>query len=130
MSPDNPPGERAFSLPRREEHGPGCDYMHSYEVLSVLDDNAGPCKVCDKAMVRLLVNQHVNHNDYQYTMRLDFVYAHADGSAPHDGSITNCVKPKCPQCGRYGTVMHQMQAYGDARDCSACGWHDFYDIGD
>lgn len=120
----------AYSLPGRSERGDGYDYTHTYEILAVLDANAGPCKDCDKPMVCLKAKQHVNHNGHQYAHTLDFLYAHADGSEPHNGVITNCVKPKCPKCGQYDTLTYQQQAYGDATDCTACGYHHFYDIGD
>lgn len=124
------PETQLYPLPVREEHGPDYDYTATYEVLSVLSPNAGPCQTCDKPMVRLLAKQHVNHNGYQYTHTFDFLYAHADGSEPHDGKITGCVKPKCPQCGKYGSLVFQMQAYGDVTDCTACGYNHWYDIGD
>lgn len=123
------------NLPVREEtFRTGTVERRTYEIVSVLDPNAGPCKVCDKPMARVDVIEHLDRDGRVYDDRLSFVavHIHADGSAPHNGSIINCVKPQCPQCGQYGTLKTELQAWGDSVTCETpgCDYRAWYSIGD
>lgn len=120
----------AYTLPGREESGEGYTYEHTYEILAVLDGNAGPCATCDKPLVRLDAKQHVVHNGYRYSMRFDFLYTHRDGTDPHTG-IREETRPRgrCTKCSAYAVTAKQ-EAYGDRTICAACGHQEFHSIGD
>ncbi len=119
-----------YTIPPREDAGDGWYYRATYDVVAVLDADAGPCKDCNEPMVKVKANQHVDHNGYTYTHSLDFLYLHADGAGPHDGNITNCVQERCTQCRAYGTTTTRDTGYGDEVNCSACGHSAYFDRGD
>ncbi len=120
--------------PGSESSGDGWTYKHTYELVEVVDPDAGPCKDCDKPMVRVKAKQHVNHNETKYTQTFDFLYAHADGDAPHldtfgSYKLSGAVKPRCPKCKAYGTVEFRQLAYGNETECP-CGYRNYASIGD
>ena len=119
-----------YSLPVADEASEHHTYHHHYEVLDVLDPDAGPCDRCGKSTVRLLATQYVDHNGYSYVQTLDFMYAHADGSEHHGRGNFLRPKQRCPRCLRYGTCATTQEAYGDRTHCDACGYDHWYDIGD
>jgi hypothetical protein len=120
-----------YQLPVRDESGENYTYHHHYEVLAVLDADAGPCVTCDRPTVRLKAKQHVLHNGSAYTMNHD-MYAHADdGTGEHADPVHQPLRPKarCHKCSAY-TITSTQEAYGDRTDCTTCGNSEWYSIGD
>ena len=64
--------------------------------------------------------------------QINSAYAHtASGRVRCDTEAFNVAEPKpaCRDCGS-ADVAWAEEAWGNAKDCRACGRHDFYPIGD
>lgn len=119
-----------YVLPEiNDDLGNGNFYEARFELLNVLNPDAGPCEHCDKHVARLSVREHVNHNGTEYTMSLN-KYAHTDGSEAHERTKHMQPKSHCSKCDVWGTIKHVQEAYGDRVTCTNCGDEHWYSIGD
>jgi hypothetical protein len=59
-------------------------------------------------------------------------WRHADGTPGHghDGRLVMRDNDRCPECGEFDTITRQETGYGCNSECTACGWHKYFDRGD
>lgn len=111
---------------------------------AVLNPEAGPCSNCHRMLAAVMCCwDHRITADYCRPAvwqlgedRFDTL-RHADGFdcrqwAPGDIGPWFYLRPRCPQCNEYDTLILRQEAYGDRTTCSTdgCRYERWYDIGD
>lgn len=117
------------------------------EVLDAIitpESDGNVCVYCEKPIVQGRFHWTDEHgeprrNDAMYGGGImDFPsWRHADGTEGHGvtrfGEFDHGVilpKYRCPQCQAFDTVDQKDTGYGSLCNCTACGWHAYYDRGD